>query len=101
MVDNKIETKEDLESFAKNNYEEYRNLMDKRENLWKRYHRAKAKNDKLSILAEINDIQPKIKELRKLDNYCKEIRKRSESIQSNLNNFDKDLQKEKDNSKSL
>ncbi len=101
MVDNKIETIEDLDNFAKNNYEEYQNLMGKRENLWKRYHRAKTEDKKSEILAEINSIQPKIKELRKLDNYCKEIRKQSESIQSNLNNFDKDIQKEKDNSKSL
>lgn len=100
MVANKIETKEDLELFAKNNYEEYRNLMDKRENLWKRYHRAKTEEKQTEILTKINDIQQKIKELRKLDNYCKEIRKRSESIQSNLNNFDKDIQKEKDNSRS-
>ena len=101
MVANKIETKEDLELFAKNNYEEYRNLMGKRENLWKRYHRVKMEEDKSKILAEINNIQPKIKELRKYDNYCKEIRKRSKSIQDNLNNFDKDLQKEKDNSRNF
>ena len=36
-----------------------------------------------------------IKELRKLDNYCKEIKKQSESIQDNLNNFDKDLNKKR------
>ena len=101
MVDNKIETKEDLELFAKNNYQEYSILMGKRENLWKRYHRAKTEYKKSEILAEINDIQPQIKELRKLDNYCKEIKKRSESIQDNLNNFDKDMQKEKDNSRNL
>lgn len=100
MVSNKIETKEDLDKFAKNNYEQYNNLMGKRENLWKRYHRAKTEEKQTEILAEINSIQPKIKELRKLDNYCKEIKKRSESIQDNLNNFDKDLQKEKDNSRS-
>lgn len=75
--------------------------MRKRENLWKRYHRTKTENGKSEILAEINDIKPKIKELRTLDNYCKEIKKRSKSIQDNLNNFDIDIQKEKDNSKSL
>lgn len=101
MVDNKIETIEDLDNFAKNNYEEYQNLMGKRENLWKRYHRAKTEDKKSEILAEINKIQPKIKELRKLDNYCKEIRKRSIFIQDNLNNFDKDIQKEKDNPRVL
>lgn len=99
MVNNKIETKEDLDNFAKNNYEEYQNLMGKRENLWKRYHRAKTEDKKSEILAEIDSIQPKIKELRKLDNYCKEIRKRSESMRDNLNNFDKDLQNERDNSR--
>lgn len=101
MVENKIETKEDLDNFVKNNYEEYQNLMGKRENLWKCYHRAKTEDKKSEILAEINSIQPTIKELRKYDNYCKEIRKRSEAIQNNLNNFDKDLQKEKDNSRKL
>ena len=101
MVYNKIDTKEDLELFAKNNYEELSILKSKRENLWKRYHRSKTEEKKTEILAEINDIQPKIKEFRKIDNYCKEIRKRSESIQDNLNNFDKDIQKEKDNSRSM
>lgn len=36
-----------------------------------------------------------------IDNYCRKIRKRSEKMQDNLNNFDKDIQKEKDDSKSL
>ena len=63
--------------------------------------RAKTEEDKSEILAEINDIQPKIKELYKYDKYCKEITKRAESIQNNLNNFDKDIQKEKDNSRSM
>ena len=97
MANNNIETKEDLEYFSKTNYEEYRKLMGKRENLWKRYNRAKSEEDKSKILTEINDIQPKIKELRKYDKYCKDIKERLELIQNNLNNFDKDMQKEKDN----
>ena len=97
MVDNKIETIEDLEEFAKINYEEYSNLIGKKENLWKRYHRVKTEEKKSEILTEIKAIQLKIKKLHKYNNYCKEIRKRSKSIQQNLNNFDKDLQKEKDN----
>lgn len=75
--------------------------MGKRENLWKRYHKVKIEEDKSKILVEINSIQPKIKELRKYDNYCKEIKKRSESIQDNINNFDKDILNEKDNSRIL
>ena len=70
MVANMIETKEDLENFAKTNYEEYKKLMGKRENLWKRYRRAKTEENKSKILAEINNIQPVIKELRKYDKYC-------------------------------
>ena len=99
MATNKIESKEDLDNFAKTNYEEYKNLMGKREILWKRYRRAKTEKDKSEILAEINNIQPTIKELRKYDKYCKDIKERAESIQNNLNNFDKDIQKEKDNSR--
>ena len=90
---------EDLEYFSKTNYEEYRNLIGKRENLWKRYNRAKSKEVQSEILSEINSIQPKIKELRKYDKYCEEIFERSESIQNNLNSFDKGIQKEKDNSR--
>ena len=93
------ETKENLDNFAKTNYEEYKNLIGKRENLWKRYHRAKTEDKKNEILTEINYIQPKIKELNKYNKYCKEITKRAEGIQNNLNNFDKDIQKEKDNSR--
>ena len=100
MANNKIETKEDLDNFIKTNYEEYKNLMGKRENLWKRYRRAKTEEDKSKILAEINDIQPKIKELRKYDKYCKTIEENSINIQNNINNFDKEIQKEKDNSRS-
>ncbi len=94
MATNKIETKEDLDTFSKNNYEEYRNL-------WKRYHRINSAEKQSEILSEINDIQPKIKELHKYNNYCKNIKKQSESIQENLNNFDKNIQKEKDNSRIL
>lgn len=62
-----------------------------RENLWKRYHRAKTEEKQTQILAEINDIQLKIKELYKYDKYCKKSTKRSEGIQNNLNNFDKNI----------
>lgn len=101
MASNKIETKEDLESFTENNYEKLSILKGQRENLWKRYHRAKTEEDKSKILSEINSIQPTIKELRKIDNYCRAINERSEAIQNNLNNFDRDLNKEKDNSRHL
>lgn len=101
MHEKNIVTKEDLDNFAKNNSNELSELKGKRENLWKRYHRAKTEEKQTQILAEINNVQPKIKELYKYDKYCKEITKRAEGIQNNLNNFDKDIQKEKDNSRNL
>ena len=88
-------------NYSKNNSDDLSELKGKRENLWRRYHRAKTEDKQTQILAEINDIQPKIIELYKYDKYCKEITKRAEGIQNNLNNFDKDIQKEKDNSRSL
>lgn len=101
MHENNIVTKDDLDNFAKSNNEQLSQLKSKRENLWKRYHRAKTEYKQTQILAEINDIQPKIKQLYNYDKYCKEITKRAEVIQNNLNNFDKDIQKEKDNSRNL
>ena len=38
--------------------------------------------------------------IKKYDKYCKDIKDRSKSMQNNLDNFDKDIQKEKDNSRS-
>lgn len=99
MQEKNIITKEDLDNFAKNKYEELSELKGKRENLWRRYHRAKTEDKKNEILAEINDIQPKIKELYNYNKYCKAISKRAEGIQNNINNFDKDIKKEKDNSR--
>ena len=64
------------------------------------YIRVSTEDKKNEILAEINDIQPKIKELRKYDKYCKNIEESSINIQNNINNFDKEIQKEKDNSRS-
>ena len=101
MHEKNIVTKGDLDNFAKNNSDELSELNGIRENLWKRYNRAKTEDKQTQILAEINDIQPKIKELYKYDKYCKKITKRAECIQNNLNNFDKDIQKQKDNSRSL
>lgn len=99
MHEKNIVTKEDLDNFAKNNSNELSELKGMRENLWKRYHRAKTEDKQNEILSEINDINPKIKELYKYDKYCNDITKRAEKIQKNLNNFDKDIQKEKDNAK--
>ena len=48
-----------------------------------------------------NDNQPKIKELRKYDKYCKSIKEIAKTMQENINIFDRDIQKRKDNSRSI
>ena len=48
-----------------------------------------------------DELKAKINWSCKFNKKCKEITKRAECIQNNLNNFDKDIQKEKDNSRSL
>ena len=58
-------------NYSKNNSDDLSELKEKRENLWRRYYRAKTEDKQTQILAEINDIQPKIKELYKYDKYCK------------------------------
>lgn len=65
--------------------------MEKIENLLNQNHKTKSNEDKSKILSEINDIQPKIKELRKYYRYCKNIKERAKSMQGNINNFDKDI----------
>ena len=76
MHEKNIVTKDDLINIAKNNSDVLNELKGMRENLWKKYHRAKTEEKQTQILAEINDIQPKIKELYKYDKYCKDITKR-------------------------
>ena len=71
-------------NYSKNNSDDLSELKGKRENLWRRYHRAKTEDKQTQILAEINDIQPKIKELYKYDKYCKEITKRAEAYKITL-----------------
>ena len=98
MVSNKIETKDDLEILLKNTEEQYYKSTSDRTNLWTRHRRAKTDDVKNEIKSKIDEIQPKIKELRKQIKYCKNIKERSEEMQNNINNFDKDLAKETDKS---
>ena len=56
MHEKNIVTKEDLDNFAKNNSDKLSELKGTRENLWKKYNRAKTEEKQAQILAEINDI---------------------------------------------
>lgn len=99
MVSNNIETLEDLSDFKTSNNNELTTLKSKRENLWKKYHRAKTDEDKQSIYQEIQELQPRIKKLYNNNRYCDDIEKRSTTIQNNINEIDTlaILVKEKDN----
>lgn len=91
MVNNKIETLEELLSFKEHNSIKLQELFSKRANLWKKYKRAKAEDDKVKIYKEIEELQPQIKELYNNRGYCGGIYKRSTEIQNNIDNFDKDI----------
>ena len=91
MVNNKIETLEDLLSFKEQNSIKLEELVSKRANLWRKYKRAKTEEDKLKIYEEIEELQPQIKELYNNRRYCDGIYKRYIQIQNNIDNFDRDI----------
>lgn len=95
MVDNKIETYDDLVTFKQENNQELNILKSKRENLWRKYHRSKTDDKKDLIYQEIQELQPKIKELQKYNKYWDGIEKRSKSIQNIINEINNVKVKEK------
>ena len=91
MVNNKIETLEELLSFKEQNSIELQELVSNRANLWRKYKRAKTEDDKVKIYNEIEGLQPQIKELYNNRRYCDGIYKRSIDIRNNIENFDKEI----------
>ena len=91
MVNNKIETLEDLLSFKEQNSIKLAELVSNRANLWRKYKRSKTEDDKVKIYNEIEELQPQIKELYNNRRYCDRIYKRSIEIPNNLDNFNRDI----------
>lgn len=91
MVNNKIETLEDLLSFKQQNSIKLQELVSKRANLWRKYKRAKTEDDKVKIYKEIEMLQSQIKWLYNNRRYYDGIFKRSIQIQNNIDDFDKDI----------
>ena len=91
MTHNNIETYEELKEFQEYNYDKLSNLKGKRENLWKKYHRAKTDEKKKFIYDEISQLQPIIKELNKNKNYCNSIEQRSQIITKNIEQNDTEI----------
>ena len=92
MTSNNIETYEDLKEFQDYNRNKLSNLKSKRENLWKRYHRAKTDKNKKTIYNEISQLQPIIKELNKNKNFCNSIEQRSQTISKNIEQNDNEIE---------
>ena len=101
LSESQSEIKEEENKMKNYSVSEYKNIVSSINNNKSPINKNKTEEKQTQILAEINDIQPKIKQLYKYDKYCKEITKRAGGIQNNLNNFDKDIQKEQDNSRSI
>ena len=91
IVNNKIETLEELLSFKEQNSIKLQEFVSKRANLWRKYKRAKSEDGKVKIYSEIERLQPQIKELYNNRRYCDGIYKRSIQIQNNIDNFDRDI----------
>lgn len=91
IVNNKIETLEELLSFKEQNSIKLQEFVSKRANLWRKYKRAKSEDDKVKIYGEIELLQPQIKDLYNNRRYCDGIYKRSIQIQNNIDNFDRDI----------
>ena len=92
MTHNNIETYKELKKIQNYNYNKLSNLKVKRENLWKKYHRAKTDEKKKFIYDEISQLQPIIKELNKNKNYCNSIEQRSQIITKNIEQNDKEIE---------
>ena len=91
IVNNKIETLEELLSFKEQNSIKLQEFVSKRANLWRKYKRAKSEDGKVKIYSEIERLQPQIKELYNNRSYCDGIYTRSIQIQNNIDNFDRDI----------
>jgi len=87
LAKNKIETYDDLMNFKNSNEKELSNLKNQRENLWRKYRRAKTNNVQSEIYVEINNIFEKIKMLNNYRKYCDGIETRSKTIEANINEF--------------
>lgn len=99
MVSNKIETLADLKAFREQNCINLEQSIGKRANLWRKYKRVKAEDDKVKIYNEIEQLQPIIKELYKNRKYCIEIENRFIEMKNNIDNFDNEINQFKDKNK--
>ena len=93
MEKNNIETSDDLLTFKNSNDQELNELKGKRENLWRKYHRAKTSDNKVKIYDEIDGLSERITELYKYRRFCTEIAERSGIIEDNVNEFHNNLDK--------
>lgn len=99
LVSNKIETQEQLLFYKENLNIDIKDLTTKRENLWKKFKRAKNDNEKLSIRYEIDDITRKLKPKKENLKLCKDIEKRLDIVKENVKDFEDEQEIEKGDNK--
>ena len=75
-----IKTEQELLDFEKSAYERINPLKSKRENLWKKYKRAKTDEEKQTIENEIVELSKQITPITEEINHCNNIKQRMERI---------------------
>ena len=95
LVNNKIETAEQLLFYKENLNIEIDDLTCKKANLWKKFKRAKSEDDKISIRYEIDEITKKIYPKKEELKLCEDIEKRLDIVKENVKDFDEEKEKDK------
>ena len=90
LVSEKIETYEQLLFYKDNLNQNIKELSSKRENLWKKIKRTDDINEKMSIRNEIEIITKKLANERKKVVLCEAIEKRTNVVEENIKEFEKD-----------
>lgn len=88
-----IQTLKELQDYKKIYMEKRKELDGKRENLWKRYNRAKDFEIKQEIYLEIQNLSQELKFIKEEVRLVEEIEKRSEQMKENL----KEMEEEQEN----
>ncbi len=93
LVSNKIKTYEQLLFYKENLSTEIQELTSKKENLWKKFKRAKTEEDKKFIRYEIDEISKKLKPKREEVVLCEGIEKRLNDVKDNIKEFEDEKRK--------
>lgn len=94
LVSNKIKTYEQFFSYSNDIKNKLDLLLDKRSKLWYQHKKANTNHEKEAIKNEIASLFNEIKDLREEVKLCDDIEERSKVIEKNVDEFEKQLEKE-------